>query len=89
MKDYPIKKKISLQGEYKGMVNDVATFEEYEVPIYDIPITKENFCRPYLPMETKDGVRMMPACINFNRASSCSICVKTARKIAKLNETVV
>lgn len=85
MKEYPIKKKLMLQGEYQGMVNDVATFDVYEVPIYDIPINKENYCRPFTQMETKEGLRNVPACINFNKSGNCSICVKTAREIEKLN----
>jgi hypothetical protein len=84
--DYPILKKLKLQGDYQGMVNDVATWDEYEVPIYDIPINKKNYCRPFTQMETKDGIRNVPACANFNKANSCNVCVNTAKQIAKMNK---
>jgi len=90
MKEYRVLKKLKLQGEYKGMYQDMhgkttPTYDEYEVVIYDIPINKKEFCKPYSQIETKDGTKTVPVCTNANRSNSCNICVNTAKSIYKMN----
>lgn len=90
MKEYQVLKKLKLQGEYKGMIQDMhgdttATFDEYEVTIYDVPINKKEFCKPYSQIETKDGTKTVSVCANSNRSSTCNVCVNTAKKLYKMN----
>lgn len=59
--------------------------EVYRVPIYAIPLNKKGFCKPFVQMETKDGIKNVPICSDYFRSKTCSKCVKEAKKLFKGN----
>lgn len=81
--DYPILKKLQCSGDYS---DDLHGYEMYEVPIYDIPINKKNFCKPFTTMEGKAGTKTIALCKNSKDSKTCNICVDTAKQLANMNK---
>lgn len=77
-----ILKYIECTGEYDELTH---SYEVYRIPIYDIPLNKKGFCKPFIQMETKDGIKNIPRCSDYFRHRSCSKCVESAKKLYKSN----
>lgn len=80
--EYPIEKQLECIGEYNEGSH---SYEVYDIPIYAIPLNKKGFCRAFSHVDTKDGGKKVPLCVNFHNHKSCNRCVTNAKIVYKLN----